>query len=187
MDTQFELLPGSRRPGDSPRSGRPGTPQRPRTQTLWQPPSRSNRRRRTRLRACLAATDTKACLCSFSRGGRAAAGRACRTCRRQRVIKRGAPRGARSRPVRDLAAQRAGDHEHWRPMVPAQTSGVAPAHGGARSEPTRGSYERGSMRGSPKRGNTALSKCVSALIRPPDSVRTSKPVARPTSPCASWT
>src|SRR6516162_3963844 len=33
------------------------------------------------------------------RGGRAAAGRECRTCRRQRVVKRGAPRGVRPRPL----------------------------------------------------------------------------------------
>src|SRR5215467_9421404 len=58
----------------------------------------------------------------------APARRVCRTCRRQRVVKRGAPRGVRSRLVHDLAVQRA-----WGPTaletrwsaIPAQTSGLA--------------------------------------------------------------
>src|SRR6516162_1308447 len=43
------------------------------------------------------------------RGGRAAAGRECRTCRRQRVVKRGAPRGVRPRPLAICPVKRAGD------------------------------------------------------------------------------
>ena len=73
--------------------------------------------------------------------------------------------------------------------VPARTSSVAARRATVAHDRSRqgGSYQRGSMRGSPNRGNTVLSKCISALIRLPDKVRTSKPVARPTSPWASWT